>query len=109
MTLTPALEQAMTNAALPLPDLEVADPLVHAAPPTFERRRTWGSLSDCLVPASRFGHEARAIPCPAGPGGAIMVRRMRAVMPTAMAPATAKTTCQVADGMVSFTMPKVAW
>lgn len=55
------------------------------------------------------GQDARAVPCSAGPGGAIMVRRMNAVMPTATPPAIAKITCQVSDGMVSFTMPKVAW
>jgi hypothetical protein len=55
------------------------------------------------------GQDVRAMPCSAGPGGAIMVRRMNAVMPTATAPTRAKITCQVSDGMVSFTMPKVAW
>lgn len=55
------------------------------------------------------GQDARAMPCSAAPGGAIMVRRMNAVMPTAIAPTVAKTTCKVSDGMVSFTMPKVAW
>ena len=53
-------------------------------------------------------HEVRAIPCPAVPGGAIMVSRMNAVTPTAVAPAAAKMICQVSDGMITFTMPRVA-
>lgn len=46
--------------------------------------------------------------CPAGPGGVIEVTRTNAVMPTATAPITEKTVCQVSDGMRCLTMPWVA-
>ena len=71
----------------------------------------WERVVSCFWSARPVfaGQDARAMPCSAGLGGAIMVRRMNPVMPTAMAPAIAKITCQVSDGMVSFTMPKVAW
>lgn len=46
--------------------------------------------------------------CLAGPGGSIEVTRTNAVMPTATAPITEKTVCQVSDGMRCLTMPWVA-
>ena len=46
--------------------------------------------------------------CPAGPGGALKVTRTKAVIPTATAPITEKTVCQVSDGMRCLTMPWVA-
>ena len=50
----------------------------------------------------------RAMPCPVGPGVAIPAIRSSAAMPTAIAPITEKTACQISEGMVSFTMPCVA-
>ena len=47
-------------------------------------------------------------PARIGPGAAIVVIRTKAVTPTAIAPMTEKTICQVSDGMVCFTMPWVA-
>ena len=41
-------------------------------------------------------------------GPAIDVTRTKAVIPTAIAPMTEKTSCQVSDGMMCFTMPCVA-
>ena len=35
--------------------------------------------------------------------------RVNVVTPTAIAPMTENTNCQVSDGMVCFTMPWVAW
>ena len=46
---------------------------------------------------------------PTGPSAAMPVTRANAVMPTATAPMTENTNCQVSDGMVCFTMPCVAW
>lgn len=87
--------------------IEIAVPRRRLLPAS--RRK--GTCGVCLWPTRPVfaGQDARAMPCSAGSGGAVIVRRMNAVMPTAMAPAIAKITCQVSDGMVSFTMPKVAW
>lgn len=46
--------------------------------------------------------------CLASPDGAIEVMRTKAVMPTATAPITEKTACQVSDGMRCLTIPWVA-
>ncbi len=46
---------------------------------------------------------------PTGPAAAMPVTRANAVTPTATAPMTENTNCQVSDGMVCFTMPCVAW
>ena len=54
------------------------------------------------------GDQTVATPCPDGPGPAIDVTRTKAVMPIAIAPMTEKTSCQVSDGMMCFTMPCVA-
>ena len=54
------------------------------------------------------GDQTVATPCPDGPGPAIDVTRTKAVIPTAIAPMTEKTSCQVSDGMMCFTMPCVA-
>lgn len=67
-----------------------------------------GFQPDLARSAMLVGYEVPATPCPADPGGAVMVRRMNAVMPTATDPTMAKANCQVSEGMVSFTMPSVA-
>ena len=41
----------------------------------------------------------RTMPCPAGPGAVMPVKRINAVMLTAIAPITEKIICQVADGI----------
>ena len=45
---------------------------------------------------------------PTGPSAAMPVTRANAVTPTATAPMTENTNCQVSDGIVCFTMPCVA-
>ena len=44
-----------------------------------------------------------------GPVAAMPATRANAVTPTAAAPMTENTSCQVSYGMVCFTMPCVAW
>ena len=58
--------------------------------------------------AAKRGDQAVTTPCPRDPGAAIDVTRTKAVMPTAIAPMTEKTRCQVSDGMMCFTTPCVA-
>ena len=58
--------------------------------------------------AAKRGYQAVTTHCPRDPGAAIDVTRTKAVMPTAIAPMTEKTSCQVSDGMMCFTMPCVA-
>lgn len=69
-----------------------------------------GAATD-LDPCLGFACKCVQMPagvCPAGPGGAMDVTRTNAVMPTATAPITEKTVCQVSDGMRCLTMPWVA-
>ncbi len=47
-------------------------------------------------------------PGPAGPGAATLVKQMNAVMPTAMAPKTAKIVGQVGDGIAIWAISCVA-
>lgn len=46
--------------------------------------------------------------CPAFAGLAVSISRMNAVMPTAIAPTTAKAACHVGDGIANFAIPKAA-
>lgn len=61
-----------------------------------------------LVPPAASASQPRAMPCPAGPGAVIPVKRTNAVTLTAMAPITEKIICHVADGVAIRTSPWVA-
>ena len=78
----------------------------HHRPISSQRRRAVRCSRSAL--AAGNDDQAVATPCSVDPGPAIDVTRTKAVMPTAIAPMTEKTSCQVSDGMVCFTMPCVA-
>ncbi len=63
---------------------------------------------DLVTPRPLKRPQARATPWPVPPGGASVASRAKAVMPTTTAPTSEKTTCQVSEGIVCFTMPCVA-
>ena len=65
-------------------------------------------IAGLVLPTMTAGSQARAMPWLDGLAAAIPATRMNAVTPTAIAPMTENTTCQVSDGMVCFTMPCVA-
>lgn len=88
----------------PIIGLRISSP--HHRPISSQRRRAVRCSRSAL--AAGYDDQAVATPCPVDPGPAIDVTRTKAVMPTAIAPITEKTSCQVSDGMVCFTMPCVA-
>lgn len=112
----PSLLSARSGSALPPlcghgvgdADRTIALPTLPRSMPSSSVAATTGMTCLFWRPICCFGYEALATPCPAGPGGAIRVRRMNAVMPTATAPTIEKINCQVSDGIVSLTIPRVA-
>ncbi|WP_208758082.1 hypothetical protein [Bradyrhizobium zhanjiangense] len=59
-------------------------------------------------PRRRRDAFSRRYHCPVGPGAAIPVKRMNALMLTAIAPATANIVCQIGEGTAIRAIPYVA-
>lgn len=80
---------------------------VTAPQPTSDDVADCGKTTPCSAPGTERC-QARASLAGGGPAAAIVVTRMNAVAPTAIAPMIEKTTCHASEGIVCFTMPWVA-